>query len=241
MSRLCIETRGAASWRERLASPDTQWRRHYSAFETAVSWELASSSTAGLPEPILALFRDTTFDNPELLFAIAEHKVPLPGGRTDSQCDVWALLDTTTGLVSMSVEAKASEPFGQNNESLAQWLVAEKSDKSHKNRETRWEYIKDHLPNSATDGYSQVAYQLLHRCATAVIEARRLRLPNAAFVVQAFESPKESFEAFSRFCQAMGLRAERGRMQMTVVGNVHLGVGWADCPFATDEQLASLF
>ena len=241
MSRLCIETRGAANWRERLASPDTQWRRRYSALETAASWELASSSSTGLPEPIAELFRGSDYGDPELMFALAEHKVPLPGGRTESQCDVWALLHTGAGLVSLSAEAKANEPFGQNNESLAEWLVAEESDKSHRNRETRWEHIRKHLPTIGADGYSQVAYQLLHRCATAVIEAGRLRLTNAAFVVQAFDSPKESFEAFSRFCQAMGLRAERGRMRMTVVGNVHLGVGWADCPFATDEQLASLF
>ncbi len=240
MSRLCVETRGVGNWRDRLASPDSQWRRFYSAFETAVSWEHASSSSTGLPEPIVELCRETIYSEPTLVLAIAEHKVPLPGGRADSQCDVWALLNTKSGGVSLSVEAKANEPFGQNNEPLAKWLIAEDSKRSHKNRQVRWDHIKEHLPSSGTDGYSQVAYQLLHRCAAAVIEARRIRLPNAAFIVQAFKSPPESFEAFTRMCQAMGIKAERGRMQFTVVEDVRLGIGWADCPFATDEQVAAV-
>ncbi len=40
MSRLHIATRGICNWRQRLASPDRQWKRSYSAFETAVSLEL---------------------------------------------------------------------------------------------------------------------------------------------------------------------------------------------------------
>src|ERR1019366_8810106 len=107
MNRLCIETRGVGNWRDRLAKPDTQWRRSYSAFETAVSWEFASKSSTGLPEPIVNLFRDTIYSEPTLVLAIAEHKVPLPGGRAESQCDVWALLNTKSGGVSLSLEAKA--------------------------------------------------------------------------------------------------------------------------------------
>ena len=37
MNRMCVETRGICNWRERLAKPDRQWRRGYSAFETASS------------------------------------------------------------------------------------------------------------------------------------------------------------------------------------------------------------
>jgi hypothetical protein len=240
MSRLCIATRGIGSWRERLASPDTQWRRCYSAFETAVSWEYASASPDGLPQPIAELFRNTIYEKPILQVAIAEHKVPLPGGRADSQCDVWALLDSKSGGISLSVEAKANEAFGQGHQSLAKWLVAGDTEQSRQNRIMRWDAIKEHLPGSGTVEYSEIAYQLLHRCAAAVLEAQRMRLPNAAFIVQAFGSPPESFAEFVRLCTAMGIRAERGRMQITDVGSVRLGIGWADCAFASDEQVAAV-
>jgi hypothetical protein len=208
--------------------------------ETAVSWEHAAHRPGGLPGPIAEVFRGSIFGEAALLLAIAEHKVRLDGGQADSQCDVWALLDTASAGVSLSVEAKANESFGQGNEPLEQWLIAGKSELSRQNRQTRWKHIGEHLLNAASDAYSMVPYQLLHRCAAAVIEARRFRLPTAAFIVQSFGAPSESFTAFSRFCQAVNLNSERGQMQVATVGEIRLGIGWADCPFATDAEVAAI-
>lgn len=44
--RLFISTRGPSGWRDRLARPDRHWRREYSAFETAVTWEFFALSSA---------------------------------------------------------------------------------------------------------------------------------------------------------------------------------------------------
>ena len=242
MSRptLCVETRGICNWRERLAKPDSQWRRGFSAFETAVSWEKAAYHSAGLPEPVADLFRGSVFGEATLLLAIAEHKVPLVGGLADSQCDVWALLSSASGGISLSVEAKANESFGQGNEPLKDWLIAGKSERSRQNRKDRWKCIFASLPSAGQDAYSPAPYQLLHRCAAAVIEAKRFSVPNAVFIVQAFKSPVESFEAFSTFCRAVGAKAERGQMQTTTVGEIRLGIGWVDCPFATDAEVAAV-
>jgi len=122
LTRTHISTRGIGSWRERLADPDRQWKRGFSAFETAVSWEIAAKRKSGIPEPIEKLFVEGTFGDPLLIFAVAEHKVELPGGSAASQCDVWAVLKTAAGMLSLTVEAKASEPFG--DEILENWLVA---------------------------------------------------------------------------------------------------------------------
>ena len=240
MNRLCVETRGVCNWRERLAKPDSQWRRGFSALETAVSWEKASCQPVGLPEPIAELLRGSTFGEAKLLVAIAEHKVPLIGGLADSQCDVWALLDAASGGVSLSVEAKVDEPFGKGNESLGHWLAAGKSARSKKNRKARWENISENLPSVGHDAYNKVPYQLLHRCAAAVIEAKRFHVPNAALVVQSFSAPNESFEAFSRLCQAVNVNAVRRHMQVVTAGEIRLGIGWADCPFATDAEVAAV-
>jgi hypothetical protein len=195
---------------------------------------------AGLPEPIAELFRKSVFGEVALLLAIAEHKVPLVGGQADSQCDVWALLKTASDAISLSVEAKANEPFGEGNKSLEDWLVAGESERSRRNRQERWEHINENLPPVGHDTYKKVPYQLLHRCAAAVIEARRFRVPNAALVVQSFNAPDESFEAFSRLCQAVSVNAVRGHMQVVTAGEIRLGVGWADCPFATDAEVAAV-
>jgi hypothetical protein len=140
----------------------------------------------------------------------------------------------------MSVEAKANEPFGKGNQSLKQWLEEATSEQSVMNRQERWKHIAENLPACAQDGYSCVPYQLLHRCAAAILEARRFQLVNAAFIVQAFSSPAQSFDCFARLCGAVGVCAERGRLTFTTVGDVRLGIGWADCPFVTDQDIASV-
>ena len=218
MNRLCTLTRGVCSWRDRLASPDRQWKRCFSAIETAVSWELASKSKSGIPDPIARLFRDSGHGDPVLLFAIAEHKVDLPGGDAAAQCDVWALVQTSGGMLSLSVEAKAKEAFG--DEVLEQWLVAGKTEASKTNRKERWDFIRLHLPKG--ESFLQVRYQILHRCAASVIEAKRLQLQSAAFVVQAFNTPDQSFREYALFCKALKIPAKRGSMAMTSVDNISL-------------------
>lgn len=233
MSRLFTSTRGLCSWRDRLASPDKQWKRKYSAFETAVSWEAASSSASGLPKE-LEMLLTAAFDDPILLLAVAEHKVGLVGGNAASQSDVWAVINTSRGLLSLTVEAKALESFG--NETLERWLAGT-SEQSIKNRKGRWEHVRANLPPA--ESYLGVRYQMLHRCAAAVIEAKRLGAAHAAFVVQAFNTPETSFREFEMFCSVLGIPAARGSLATTTANGISLTIGWIDCPLATDATIAA--
>ena len=52
--------------------------------------------------------------------------------------------------------------------------------------------------------------------------------------------PPKSFDAFSRMCSAMGVPVDRERLQVTTVDGIRLGVGWADCSFATDTEVAGV-
>jgi hypothetical protein len=146
MGRLHIGTRSASDWRDRLGAPERHWKRGFSAMETAVSWECAGRVESGLPEAVEKVFSESEFGIPKLLLAIAEHKVRLDGKGAAAQCDVWALIKTGAGTVSLAVEAKADEPFGAGNEALAKWL---KSGKSELNRHARWAHLKEHLPVAA--------------------------------------------------------------------------------------------
>jgi hypothetical protein len=101
----------------------------------------------------------------------------------------------------------------------------------------RWDYVRSHLPKS--DSFPQVRYQMLHRCAASVIEARRLGFQHAAFVVQAFNTPAKSFQDYAVFCRALKIAAARGSMATTSVDGISLSVGWADCPLATHEEVAA--
>ena len=133
-----------------------------------MSWEAADRTQSGLPGLIDKLLRENGYDKPVLLVAVAEHKVELEGTGHASQCDVWAIVDTSLGALSLTVEAKAREPFG--DKTLTQWLENGRSAEAQRNRECRWAYISEYLP--VNGGYGEVRYQLLHRCAAAVIEAK---------------------------------------------------------------------
>lgn len=242
MGKLFVATRGPCIWRERLADPGRQWKRKYSAFETAVSWEIAGGSTSGIPPEIEEVLTKADFLNPSLLLGIAEHQVPLDGGTACSQCDVWALVDTDRGKLSLSVEAKAKEPFGTGNQSLSEWLVAGKGKNSAENRANRWRAIRRFLPPADDHAYDAVAYQILHRCAAAVIEVQRFGLDHAAFVVQAFgETPESSLTAYSKFCHAAGTESREDTMATVTVNNITLGIGWVASPLASDQQIAKIF
>ena len=65
-------------------------------------------------------------------------------------------------------------PLAQATNRLKHWLNAGESVRSKLNRATRWKYISENLPPVEIDGYKDVPYQLLHRCAAAVIEAETI-------------------------------------------------------------------
>lgn len=238
MNRICVATRGIECWRSRLADPKKQWVRECSAFEAAVSWELAAKSDSGLPDLIAEMLTRADYGNPKLLFGVAEHQVPLQGRGHDSQCDFWALLTTNRGTVSCSVEAKANEAFGNGHQSLNDWLEGGTSRNSKSNRIQRWQYVQEMLPGDSD--YGNVAFQLLHRCATAVIEAKRFGLSHAVFIVQAFASPDTSYNEFVKLCSALRVQSKKGQLHKSKVGEITLGLAWLDFPFASDDELLSL-
>jgi len=80
MTKILIPSSGPEDWKQFLAKPDLHWAMGYSARTLAHAWE----AQCGLPSEIAAL-TEVAFGPGELLFAVPEHKTPLPGGRRESQ------------------------------------------------------------------------------------------------------------------------------------------------------------
>ena len=172
---------------------------------TAQTWENAS----GIPPEIASVFNsseDDHFKGFELAFAIPEYKVALRGGTRPSQNDVFAILRSETGLAAVTFEGKAREDFGP---ALAQWR-SEVSDKGYR---TRLRHImetiglRDPVPE-------HIRYQLLHRTASALIEAKRFHCGAAAMIVQSFvELDSENhFEDYVQFVQLYGVTPAKGNL-----------------------------
>ena len=193
---LLTPTTGPNDWKALLADPEKHWRQGYSAMSAALSWEDAQNLASGLPPEIAAVFGAGA----DLVYAIPEHKVALPGGGRASQCDVFALIKADGQTIAVAVEAKVSEPFGPN---VGDWL-----NDASKGKVERLTAICA-LLGCAYPPPPDLRYQLFHRTAAAVLEAARLKTAAAAMVVQSFSPEHRWFGDFTAFCHYLGHAATR--------------------------------
>jgi hypothetical protein len=192
MQPIYVPTRGPEEWRLLLADPSKQWKTGFSARSLAHAWEDAN----GFPVDVQAVLRQA-FPGIEPLIVLPEHQVPLPGGRAASQNDVWVLARTGKDIVSIAVEGKVSEGFGHP---LAEWRAAASA-----GRLKRLQFLAELLGLARLpDG---IRYQLLHRTASALIEASRFNAQHAVLLVHSFSSVNEGFQDFADFVTLFGAAA----------------------------------
>ncbi|PBB34343.1 hypothetical protein [Mesorhizobium sp. WSM3882] len=215
MSRIYLPSQGDEDWRRLLADPVKHWREGYSAMCLAKSWENAS----GLPSEIARLIVSIG-PSPELLVALPEHKVPLPGSRRgDSQNDLFALIRAGDETVSVTIEGKVDEPFDQP---LGMWLANASAGKLE-----RLAFICD-LLRLTQPLPGNIRYQLLHRTASAVIEARRFKTDAAAMIVHSFSPTRRWFDDYAAFVALFGAPARPDQLVCVHSESTpRLYLGWA--------------
>jgi len=228
MKRLYVPTKGVEDWRLLLADPGRQWQPGRSAYEAAHSWEAAARQKRGLP-PEVARVLDSSPETrgAALDIGLPEHRVALPGGGHASQNDLWALLRVGTSTLSMAVEAKAGEALGPL---VGSW----RGDPNPRSRkEARLDAIRGLLGLEAAE-LDGVRYQLLHRAASAVVEAKRFGAARALVLVQSFGGAEDAASRadVGRFSGLYGKEFERGRVvHLSDAGDparVPLSLAWVD-------------
>lgn len=195
MSKILIPTSSPNDWKQFLADPEKQWKSGYSARSLAYCWEESGEMPL---EIVTVLEQSPMLKGLKTIFAIPEHKVSLPGGTSASQNDVWVLAEAEVGLVSIAVEGKVSEPFG---ETVGKWF-----EKKTRGKEIRLKYLSDELGIDYPPP-SHIRYQLLHRTVSAIIEAKRFRTKYAAMVVHTFSKTNEWLEDYQGFLSLLDLNA----------------------------------
>src|SRR5687768_8350369 len=92
LNRVLVAASGLCDWRARLADPELHWKRGASAFETAVSWELAQRTVRGIPPAVAAVLDGYDLSrSAAAVLVVPEHKVKVPGKGKPSQNDAWVL------------------------------------------------------------------------------------------------------------------------------------------------------
>ncbi len=220
MKHIYIPTSGVEDWRRLLADPEKHWRTGFSARSMAYAWE----SAKGFPPEIQALFTrsEHPFHNIELLLAIPEHKVLMsPYGGHPSQNDLFVLAKDSEGnLIALTIEGKVSESFGNI---LSEWN-AEGSPGKYK----RLAFITETLGLTG-EIPETIRYQLLHRTASAVLEAKRFTAKRAVMVVHSFNQNDLWFDDYRAFLSIFGVTdALPGMLQfLTEVWGIKIYSGWA--------------
>lgn len=208
-----VPSRGVSSWQERLADPHKHWRTGYSARAMAHAWEAAN----GWPPEIAAIL-ESACGPCAPVFVVPEWQTPLPGGQRHSQSDALLIARCETGLIAAAIEGKVAESFGPT--------VAEWRDEASTGKRERLAFLCERL--GISDDPGELHYQLLHRTASALIEADRFHATRAAMIVHSFSPDRRWFDAFSRFVQRLGGTADVGvPIAVNVPGTMPLLLGWA--------------
>ena len=231
LSRIVSESLGPSTWRAGLADPHLHWKRGRSAWELAVSWEAQRETASGIPPEIAAVFASHPgFAGAELLIGAVEHRVVLDTPRGPSQNDLWGILWAPVGHVSMAVEGKAGEEFGPR---LRDWLKNESEGK-----EQRLAFLCDVLGVSVPPDMA-LRYQLFHRAASAILEARRWKIGTALMLVQSFAEYRTSWSDYCAFASLLGLGHDRNSVSDgRPLGGITLHLSWVDSKKAQDSGAA---
>jgi hypothetical protein len=201
-----------------MALPIRHWRRGFSARTLAYCWEEAD----GFPAEIVSLFEssgESALKGIELLLAIPEYKVPLAGHGKPSQNDLFVLAkNQTSNLITVVVEGKVFEAFGPT---LGQWYEPETKGKRLRLAGLKKRLTLEEIPK-------HFRYQLVHRTASAVIEAERFGAGMAAMIVHSFCEEDKGYNDYAEFLVLFGAKAVHGQMvALTRVTGVTLFCGWA--------------
>lgn len=119
----------------------------------------------------------------------------------------------------MTIEGKVNERFDVRTD---KWLV-----NASIGKQERLQFLCDAVGLSVQAVHS-LRYQLLHRTASAIIEADRFKTDFAAMIVHSFSPQKMWFEDYANFAAALGQAAEPDRPVWILLPTGRcLLLGWA--------------
>jgi len=217
MKRLLLPTIGPLDWKRLLAKPDLHWKPGHSAMALAQSWEAAAP---GFPPEVEATLSAGApeLEALELLAAVPEYEVALPGGDRPSQTNLLVLASGSRGLVCVAVEGKVNEEFGPT-------VGAKRLDQSD-GVATRLAALHRIL-GLAHEVPDTTRYQLLHRTGSALLAAQAFSASAAVMLVHSFSPEHRWFDDFVAFAALFEATPRVGSVQRAS-GNLPLPLflGW---------------
>ena len=175
-----------------LAKQELHWRAGYSAQELAIAW---SSPGNDFPPAVRRVLQTSPeYCRAEFIDGFFEREVDLGSPGRNSQTDLMVIVGLGDTLGVIAVEGKVEESFAE--------LVSDWNTTASKQR--RLDGLCSTLGLDVAN-VGNIRYQLLHRTASAVYEAKRYRSHHALMLVHSFSDSHRWFEDFAAFSSEMGL------------------------------------
>jgi hypothetical protein len=165
---------------------------------------------------------------------VAEHLTPLDTLAAPSRTDLMVFCQVNTEKAVFAIEGKVNETF---DDEICRWIRdARKADPVflglpiNPRKKARLEFLNQLLDlNVGTE--SDLYYQLFHRTACALLEARSIYASTAFMVVQSFLRCEENWNAYQAFAAAMGFMHIVGdsfteAKYLTKFTGIGLRLGW---------------
>ena len=175
-----------------------------------------------MPSSVEKVFKQSNlslFNDVQILYGFPEYKVSLPGRGASSQNDLYLLAKAEDELMTIMVEGKLSETFGDKVET---WKGQNPSEGKMK----RLEYLLSVLELKKEDVLEK-RYQLLHRTASAIKVAKEVNAKNTLMLVHSFSKEGKGFDDYAAFVELFKLKGKRdGVIGPVLVKGVSLYFGW---------------
>ncbi|MEZ5985642.1 MAG: hypothetical protein R3B94_06800 [Hyphomonas sp.] len=206
-----------------LRDPQLHWKQGRSAYESAHAWLDGNlQKDGGLPPLVRDVLNGAPeWSDAELVTGFFEHATPLDTLVGPSNSDLLIVCRLAEALGVMAVEAKAGETFGE--------LVSVWNTTPGKSARLAWACD---LLGADLNASNNLRWQLFHRTASAVLEAKRYHAPNAVMLVHDFSEQPSWVEDFLLFADAIGIQgAGVGRLsEPKAVDGVALRLAWVHQP-----------
>jgi hypothetical protein len=181
----------------RLGKGEFHWKRGRSAYELSYRWMEAQ----GFPESVRSVLAlAPNWSEARILDAFFERETQLRSRGRPSQTDLLLLVRMSAGNGVIAVEGKVDEPFGLP---VRDWL-SNGTEPEGAGRKARLESLCTTL-GLVPDASKTLFYQLLHRTAAAIYEAKDYEFSHAIMLVHSFSPNNACFAEFAQFADAMGL------------------------------------
>lgn len=172
-----------------LAKAD-HWKSGHSAQELAIAW---SQSSTDFPPAVRAVLSSVPeYSDAELVDGFFEREIELGSAGRNSQADILVLAGLHQEIGIIAVEGKVNETF---REFVKDWSTTP-------GKQVRLERLTQTLGLDVAN-VGGIRYQLLHRTASAIYEAKRYRCRHAMMLVHSFSPTHRWFEDFAAFSSLM--------------------------------------